>query len=92
MQDQKKNSPTTGSGRYILQFERDGAKYAATSVGGKFALAPISENRVKGTVLAFDTPADVLKFLKELKQKSSPEDWDRLCSMRPRYVLIHAIH
>lgn len=78
-----------GSRKYILQFTLpSGQRMAATGIEGKFALTPIFENKVKGLILVWDTPAEVHQFVKELRKTAPPEEFEKLWKMHPDVVSI----
>lgn len=80
------------SKKYALQFTLpNGVKYVATVIQGKFGLIPKSENNVEGTFLAWDTPDELNKFVRDLKKLDRVE-FDRIWKFSPKVITIEPMH
>ena len=85
---EKNPTSNPGSKKYALQFTLpNGDKYIATVIKGKFGLIPKSENSVEGIFLAWDTPDELNKFVRDLK-KLNREEFERVWKFSPKVIVI----
>lgn len=79
-----------GSQKYALQVTIKGREYLFTKIKNNLALIPVSENRARGQILAWDTPAQVKEFLDEIKKKY-PDEFARIWNMKPDIVKVDIV-
>lgn len=81
-----------GSRKFVIQFTLpSGQKLIASGFKGKFALVPVSGNRIEGMFLLFTTALEASKFMKDLRGQNQ-EQYDKLLGLKPEVIPVEALN